>query len=123
MRDALVKLFNANVTNANVNSAAAPIQQIFKISGQVIAIDPGTNIDGSLQLQVSNDQAPAGNLDNDWLPTNWSNFGTAVTVSAAGVQLIAASDVCFRWLRAVYTDASSGTSTGTITVQIEMQGV
>lgn len=121
MRDAQIQLFEAQATNANAQSAAVPIQQIFKISGQVIT-SAGAGINGSLQLQVSNDQAPAGNMGNAYVPTNWSNFGSAVTVNAAGVQLIAAVDVCFRWLRAVFTDSSGGTSAATITVNIEAQG-
>lgn len=122
MRDVRVQLFNGADTDATMESDAFAIQQNFKLSGQVISTDPGGNIDGSLQLWVSNDQAPAGN-NAPFTPTNWSAFGSAITVDQAEVQLIPAVDICYRWIKGVYTDNSAGASTGLLTVNIEMQGV
>lgn len=121
MRDVQEILFNVADTNATVSSEALPIQQIYKMSAMVIATDPGGNIDGSLQLQVSNDEAPAGNMA-PFTPTNWAPLGSAITIDDAGTDLVSATDMCYRWLRTLYTDNSAGASTGKLTVIVEMQG-
>lgn len=72
---------------------------------------------GTLQLQVSNDQAPSGQALG-FTPTNWSNVGTAVTVTAGpAVFLIPATELAYEYVRAVYTDSTSGTATGTVSVR------
>lgn len=121
MRDVQEILFNNVATDASINSAAIPIQQIYKMSAIVVAVDPNTNIDGSLQLQVSNDKAPAGNMA-PFTPTNWANLGSPITIDDAGIDLVSATDMSYRWLRAAYTDNSVGASDGTISVIVEMQG-
>lgn len=121
MRQATITLLENEDTDANVSSAVIPISQIYKVSAQIIAVDPDTNIDGTLTLEVSNDKAPAGVMA-PFTPTNWSPLVTGTAISAAGISLIPATDVCFEWLRATYTDGSSGASTGTISVNLNEQG-
>ncbi len=100
---------SAALSSATTTSAAIDMNQILKMSAQVIA-SAGTST-GSLQLQVSNDSAPVGNIFSDNTFTNWSNLGSPITVSAAGNQLIAQQDMCYRALRAVYTSTFSNVST------------
>lgn len=94
---------------ANTNSSPVDMNQILKMSAQVIA-GAGT-VTGTLQLQVSNDQVLPYNLFQDASFTNWSNLGSPVTVSAAGATLIAQQDMCYRALRAVFTDTFNNVST------------
>lgn len=72
------------------------------MSGQII-VGAGTAT-GSLKLQVSNDQAVAGNLATNYAPANWSDLGAATSITTAGLTLISPVDMCYRWLRATYAD-------------------
>ena len=119
MRSDVIQVFNLLAANANKNSSPIDVSQRIKISAQVIV--PSGTITGSLQLQVSNDRAPGLN-GFGFVPTNWSNLGSAVALSTTGVNLIAQQDMCYAWLRAVFTDSSGGTSTGKISVNLNVLG-
>jgi len=108
MRYLNFKPLDSITSNSSVNSNAIDMSQIVKMSAQVVA-GAGT-VGGTLQLQVSNDYAP-NNLFSDGIFTNWSNLGSAVTVTTAGSTLIAQQDMCYRALRAVWTDTAAGTQT------------
>lgn len=112
---------NSIVTSANITSSAIDMSQIFKMSAQVI-VGTGSST-GSLQLQVSNDHSTGAQQFNNQTFTNWSNLGSAVSVSGSGSTLIAQQDMCYKALRAIYTDGSSGTGTARITVQILCLGI
>ncbi len=130
MKQATVKLINAVVGSTTITSAAVDARQWYRISGQVIT-GAGAATAGSLQLQYSCDPFSTANFGTSNVvtgPSHWSNFGTAVTVSGAATQSIlfltdTKSDVCYSWVRAVYTDTSGGTGAGTITVQLVVQEV
>lgn len=107
---------NAVTASATVTSAAVDMSQIFKMSAQVVVA--GGTATGSLQLQVSNDHSTGAQLFNNQTFTNWSNLGSPVAITTTGVNLIAQQDMCYKALRAVYTDTSSGTGTAKVTVQI-----
>lgn len=131
MRQAVVQPIKAVVGSANINGGAIDFRQIYRISGQVI-VGAGAATAGSLQLQYSNDPYGTGaiNIAPSGLVTgvvNWSNFGTAGTISGAGVVSLLFSalpcyDLGVSWVRAVYTDTSSGAGLGTITVNLNIQG-
>lgn len=109
-------LINNLVASASISSSPVDMNQVVKFSVQA-SVGTGT-VNGSLQIQVSNDPCSIGNLYQDFTPTNWSNLGSAVAIAASGVFLIAQQDSCYRSLRAVFTDASGGTSTAKITVNL-----
>ncbi len=129
MRQASIQAMNA-VGSANRTGAVLDFRQIYRMTGQVI-VGAGAATAGSLKLQYSND--PAGSVVNV-APNgaitgvvNWTDFGTAVTVSGAAIQGILFytfpwADVGFCWVRAVYTDSSSGSGAGLITVNLNVQG-
>lgn len=131
MRQAVVQPIKAIVGSADIEGTAMDFRQIYRISGQVI-VGAGASTAGSLQLQYSNDPYGTGaiNVSPSGVVTgvtNWSNFGTAGTVSGAGVisllfSAIPYADIGFSWVRAVYTDSSSGTGLGKITVNLNIQG-
>ena len=107
-------------SNSTISSKAVDIQQVVKMSYQVV-VGTGT-INGSLQAQVSNDDTLQGDR-NVAVPVNWSNLGTATSLSTAGVTLVTQQDMCYRYLRFVFTDSSGGTSTGNVSVQVMQLGV
>jgi len=129
MRQAVVQAINGVVGNASINGAAFDFRQIYRISGQVV-VGAGASTAGSLQLQYSNDPVAGVNFNPNGTVTgvtNWSNFGTAASVSGAGVlsllfSAIPYADIGFSWVRAVYTDSSSGAGAGKITVNLNIQG-
>lgn len=116
--------------NVNVNISAAdasidevgsviPAQQLIYCSAQCISTGSST---GSVQLQVSNDPVKTLSVDSSGnpIPVNWSNLGTAATVTAGSVTYIPATQVSAQFLRAIYTHNNG--SAGTITVNINTQG-
>lgn len=126
MRQATIQAIAGVVGNANINGETLDFRQIYRLSGQVV-VGAGAATAGSLQLQFSNDPASIVLAKFPIAATNWTNFGTAVTVAGAAVQPILFTsvpwtDVGFAWLRAIYTDSSGGTGAGTITVNLNIQG-
>lgn len=96
-----------------VTTPAISALNLFCCSIQIAATGAGAA--GTLQLQASNDDPKASNA----VPTNWSNIsGAAVTVSGAGAMLIPKTDLCYQWVRLVYTN----TGTGTISVVFKALG-
>lgn len=92
------------------------MNQIYKMSAQVI-VGAGT-ASGSFQLQVSNDHSTGAQLFMNQTFTNWSNLGASIPITGISSTLIAEQDMCYKALRAVYTDTSGGTATAHLTVQI-----
>lgn len=129
MRQAVVQAINGVVGGADIIGSAFDFRQIYRISGQVV-VGAGASTAGSLQLQYSNDPPFGINVPPSGIVTgvvNWSNFGTAATVSGAGVlslifSAIPYADIGFCWVRAVYTDSSSGQGLGKVTVNLCTQG-
>lgn len=89
------------------NGPAILCDQLFALSAQIIA---GGTLVGSLKLQGSND-APV-NVPGGAAPTatNWSDIsGASVSVSSAGVFLIPKTEICYQYIRLVWTrDSGSG---------------
>lgn len=94
-------IISSQSANVDINSSPIDLSQTYAISAQVNAT---ATIGGTLQLQVSNDIVPVNYEFINFTPTNWSNLGSAVTLSGAGANLIARTDTAYRALRAVFTD-------------------
>lgn len=129
MRQAAVQVISA-IGNANLISQVIDARELYRIAGQVI-VGAGASTAGTLQLEYSCDPiAPGGvNVTPKGITgvVNWSNFGTAVTVSGAATQSIVFSsipysDIGYAWIRAVYTDSSGGAGAGLVTVNLNFQG-
>lgn len=112
---------NINALDASKDEAgvAIPIQQIYAVSAQIVSTGSST---GTVTIQVSNDPVNICTVDANgkFVPVNWSNLATAITVTAASITQLAKTDVCNQWLRAIYTHNNG--SAGTITVNINTQG-
>lgn len=63
---------------------------------------------GTLVLQASNDIAGADGVPGP--QSNWSPIPSAtVSVSGAGAYMIPKTDLCYQWVRVVYTNSGTGT--------------
>lgn len=89
---------------ATVTTAAIPALNLFSCSVQLAATGAGAA--GTLKIQASNDHPVAANT----VPTNWSDItGASVSVSGAGAYLIPKTDLCYEYIRLVYTNSGTGT--------------
>jgi len=91
---------------ASVNGGAVPALNLFKASVQMVCTGAAA---GTLVLQASNDDLTTlpGSAQ---VPTNWTNIPSAtVSISGAGTYLIPATDICYQYIRASYTNSGSGT--------------
>ena len=123
MRASNSAIINAVVATGTVNSTVLDATNVFCVSAQIVS-SSGSNA-GSLQLQFSND-LPSGLLTDSngkLIPVNWSNLGSAATVTSGGlqnVQIPQSTYAGYRWLRAVWTPSSGA---GTITVNAVTLGM
>lgn len=106
---------NVNVLSAADTSSQNGIQidsnQLFAASFQAVFGD--STAAGTLKIQMSNDVAPTGGPGvSNFTVTNWVNIPSASsTVTAGACPPITINPSCYRWLRAVYTRSSGGSST------------
>jgi hypothetical protein len=108
------------VLSANKASAAIPLPQMFGYAVQAVISGTPT---GTLKLQASVDPVQEG-VPNPPLPTNWNDIASSsVTVTAAGTTTWNVTDAMYTWVRLVYTDASSGSSTAVINANINGKGI
>jgi len=114
-----VPAFSAIPANASANSKALWADKIVRCSVQALASAANT---GTIQLQGSNDQATGA---NPWQfqPTNWSDIGSALTLSGTTPVLLTEVECSYEYLRIVYTDASGGTATGTVSARVKSMGL
>jgi hypothetical protein len=108
------QLFNALTIGSTQTSAIMSIQDIYCLS--LVTTVAGASISGTVKLQVSNDK---GSDDVGTGVSNWADYGTARTLSAAGSFADNFDGIGFKWARVVYTTAGG---TGTITAWINGKG-
>jgi hypothetical protein len=97
---------------ATITTAAIPALNLLYASAQIAATGAAA---GTLIMQASNDEPmSAANA-----PTNWSAIPSAtVTVTGSGAFLIPIQNLCYQFVRLVYTN----TGTGTISVVFKAIG-
>lgn len=116
-------LLSPTADAASVTSAPFDLNQIYKLSAQVV-VGTGTAT-GTLKIQVSNDPVPVGYIFQDTGFVNWSDLMPEMAIDSSGAFLYAEMDMCYRALRFVYTntDPGPGTPTASISVQLMCLGV
>lgn len=98
---------------ASINSDAIPTENMLYCSVQVTSTGSSA---GTAKLQASNDNPVIG---NGMVPTHWTDIASAsVAVSGAGSVLIPITNLCYQWIRVVYTN----TGTGTIGAMVKIIG-
>lgn len=104
MRQAIAQIMNAADTG-NITGSAFDVNQA--ISASFVPICGDATAAGTIKLQCSNDI-----ITNGAAPTNWADIPNATSVVASGVgPAIVIGNMCFKYIRAVYTRTSGGTTT------------
>lgn len=105
------------VLNTNINSLPVNLVSTYSYSLQIVWTGTPT---GTFKLQASCDPAagaqgfPGVAVYN---PVNFTDIpASSLAVTSAGTWLWNGQDQAYNWVRLVYTDASGGTSTATLTV-------
>lgn len=112
-------IIEAAVMDENLTSAAYNVQQLYGVAIQ--AVWTGTPA-GTFKLQASADPATAY-IESQNTPTNWTDIAnSSYAVSGAGSYMWNVFDIMYNYIRVVYTDGSSGTSTAVLTVVINAKG-
>lgn len=88
---------------ATITTAAIPALNLLYCSAQITATSGAA---GTLKLQASNDDFPS----NTTPPVNFSDIPSAsVAVTGAGSFLIPIQNLCYQYVRLVYTNTGAGT--------------
>lgn len=67
---------------------------------------------GTVKIQGSNDYPTSGLPNaNAFTPTNWNDITGATSTISSGVGPAIVVEMCFYWIRAVYTRSSGGSTT------------
>lgn len=116
MRPSNSLVINAASAAANKNSVPLWADNIVRVSFQVVASN--SSAAGTIQVQVSDDQS-VGLPANQFIPTNWANLGSPVTLTGSSSlnALVPAIEVAYEYIRIVYTDTTGATATGTISAR------
>lgn len=109
----------ATVMNATINSLAMQLENMWGYSIQITFAGTPT---GTFKLQGSDDPVPKSSLvigSNGsvvYTPVYWTDVANSTfTVAAAGNVAWDVTNTAYNYVRVVYTDGSSGSSTATIT--------
>lgn len=107
------------VDTASVNGSAIDANQLLSASFQSVFGD--ATAAGTVKIQASNDINNTS-YNNNFTPTNWSDIPLATSTIASGVgPIILITNVCYQWIRAVYTRSGGGSTT--IIVNMNAQGL
>ncbi len=102
-----------SANGATVNAAAIKCDQVFQCS---VLVTTTSTLTGTAKIQVSNDPYTPGQT-----PTNWSDLASAsVAVAGAGTVNIPKIDLCYNWIRVVWTNS---TNTGTLKVYVRTNAI
>lgn len=120
MHSATIQTLIAASAAVNQNGSAILADQLTWVSAQVVTTGTST---GTLKLQASNDVVtqPSSVSSGTAAPTHWFDITSAtVSVSAAGTVGIVKTEICYQWIRAVWTETNA--AAGTISVNIQVAG-
>lgn len=113
-------IIQSAVNTSSQNLPAIYAAQLFGVS--VLAIQGDGAAAGTVKLQASNDLGPAANLQGGFVPSHWVDIpNTSQSVTSGGAVLVPYTQICYQWIRVVWTYSSGASST--ITAEINAQGV
>lgn len=128
-----MRTFNKQIStnillNANYSSPYVPLRNIYTYS--MAANITGTPT-GTIKLQASNDPETNDTQTNTTSgiapavgPTNWVDItNSSFSLSAAGETMWNVNAVGYNYVRVVYTDSSSGSSTARMNIVANMKGI
>jgi len=114
MRNVNCTILSATDTTSH-NGAAVDSNQLVSASFQAVFGDASAA--GTVLIQASNDEYNAryNFPSGTFTPTNWTAVPNATaTVTGGASALITIAQMCYRWIRVVYTSASGGSTTITV---------
>lgn len=97
--------------NATVNGPQIDTNQIINASFHLVVGD--ATAAGTFKIQASNDVSPFGQSAQNFTVTNWVDIPSASVTQVAATQqaIISLQNMGYRWIRAVWTKTTSGSST------------
>ena len=109
-----MKVININVMSAvdtsSQNGSQVDSGQLYQATFQAVFAD--SSAAGTLKIQMSNDIPPVSYEPGIFTVSNWTDIPNATATVASGASaVVVLSTVSCRWLRAVYTRSSGGSST------------
>lgn len=118
MRNVCVNILSATDT-ASHNGSAVPSNQLVSASFQAYFGDDTAA--GTFKIQASNDFSISGTqMPSAFTPTNWVDIPNAsVSITSGGSALITIANMCYQYVRAIYTSDSGGSST----INVEMNAL
>lgn len=110
MRNAQITILSA-VDTASQNGAQQDVGQA--VSASFTAVFGDTTANGTIKIQCANDNpAPQQRLSYSVPAAHWCDIPNATAAVTAGVApAIVIPNMCFSWIRAVYTKSSGGSTT------------
>lgn len=116
-----MKYVNATIMSGadtgSVTGGQIDTSQVVSASFQPVTGD--SDAAGTVKLQASNDLDLQGTVSN-FAVTNWTDITSATSTIASGVgPLIEVANMKYRWIRAIYTRSSGGSTT----ISVNMFGV
>lgn len=121
MKTNQIPLFTNETMDGDLASNAIALPDVYGFAIQAVYDD--TPI-GTFKLQGSNDPFKYVVPNTVQVPTNWTDItDSSFTVSSAGSYMWNMNGSFFTFVRLVYTDASSGTSTAKLSATITIKGV
>lgn len=115
------------VLNANINSTPYQLKNIYQYT---VVMNITGSPTGTLKLQASNDPETNDTQTNNTfnapptkIPTNWADVTGSSFTAAIGCNMWNVYFTGYNWVRVVYSDASSGSSTATGSIIMNAKGV
>jgi len=112
----IVTISKADASIDQLSTQPILADQIFVCSAQVVTTGTST---GVLKLQASNDIVVQQSVSGQ--PIHWFDItGATVSVVGAGTTAILKTELCYQYIRAVWTHANG--LPGTITINLQIAG-
>lgn len=106
MRNLVVNVLSAP-SYSSTNGTQIDANQLVSASFQAVFGD--TTAAGTFKLQASNDN-PSGVVP--FTATNWTDIPTqSASITSGTTAILTIANMCYRWIRAVYTDTAAGVQT------------
>jgi hypothetical protein len=120
MRQFNIQALNVTDPDSNLEGSAILAVNLFAASVQVVT--DGTDIEGTVVLQGSNDCRQDESQTTAFTPTNWADIAdTSLSISANGVLISSKIDLCYEWIRVKFT-STEPTATGSVIVRLKVLG-
>ena len=110
MRNAQINIMRNADNSSSQTGTAFDVGQV--VSASFLGYFGDITATGTLKIQASNDNPSPSQYRGSFVPTNFADIPNAsANVTSGGSVLITIPNMCYSYVRAVYTRSSGGTST------------